>query len=130
MALTDKQKRDNFLKHGNRRLSNAVKSIKLLNNIANQRYYGYEEKEKNLIFKKLEEAIREVKNSFNRAKSKKNKNNDFLNKMKNNKYSNQEIVTIAVYILGSGIGTFDIETIAKQADEIALDVLDGKRTLI
>ncbi len=39
--------------------------------------------------------------------------------MKNNKYSNQEIVTIAVYILGSGIGTFDIETIAKQADEIA-----------
>jgi len=53
-------------------------SIKLLNNIANQRYYGYEEKEKNLIFKKLEEAIREVKNSFNRAKSKKNKNNDLF----------------------------------------------------
>tara|TARA_B100000886_G_scaffold95357_1_gene63157 strand:+ start:111 stop:353 length:243 start_codon:yes stop_codon:yes gene_type:complete len=78
MALTDKQKRDNFLKHGNRRLSNAVKSIKLLNNIANQRYYGYEEKEKNLIFKKLDEAIREVKNSFNRAKSKKNKNNDIF----------------------------------------------------
>ena len=39
--------------------------------------------------------------------------------MKNNKFSNQEIVTIAIYILGSGIGTFNIETIAKKADEIA-----------
>ena len=39
--------------------------------------------------------------------------------MKNNKFSNQEIVTIAIYILGSGIGTFDIETVAKKADEIA-----------
>ena len=38
--------------------------------------------------------------------------------MKNNKFSNQEIVTIAIYTLGSGIGTFDIETIAKKADEI------------
>ena len=28
------------------------------NTVANQRYYGYEEKEKNLIFKKLEEAIK------------------------------------------------------------------------
>ena len=36
-----------------------------------------------------------------------------------NKLSNQEIVTVAIYILGSGIGTFDIETIAKKADEIA-----------
>ena len=76
MALNEKQKRENFLKHGNRRLTNAVKSIKLLNNIANQRYYGYEEREKNLIFKKLEEAVRDVKNSFNKAKNKKNKNNE------------------------------------------------------
>jgi|TARA_B110000008_G_C16941244_1_gene552545 hypothetical protein len=76
MALNEKQKRENFLKHGNRRLTNAVKSIKLLNNIANQRYYGYEEREKNLIFKKLEEAVRDVKNSFNKAKNKKNKSGD------------------------------------------------------
>lgn len=76
MALNEKQKRENFLKHGNRRLTNAVKSIKLLNNIANQRYYGYEEREKNLIFKKLEEAVRDVKNSFNKAKNKKNRNNE------------------------------------------------------
>ena len=76
MALNDKQKRENFLRHGNRRLINAVKSVKLLNNIANQRYYGYDEKEKNIIFKKLDEAVKEVKNSFNKAKNKKNKNNE------------------------------------------------------
>ena len=81
MALNEKQKRENFLKHGNRRLTNAVKSIKLLNNIANQRYYGYEEREKNLIFRKLEEAVRDVKNSFNKAKNKKIKvEMFFLNK--------------------------------------------------
>ena len=78
MALNDKQKRENFLKHGNRRLNNAVKSIKLLNNIANQRYYGYEEREKNIIFKKLDEAVREVKNSFTKSKSKKNKSGDIF----------------------------------------------------
>ena len=36
-----------------------------------------------------------------------------------NKLSNQEIVTVAIYALGSGIGTFDIETIAVKADEMA-----------
>ena len=36
-----------------------------------------------------------------------------------NKLSNQEIVTVAIYVLGSGVGTFDIETIAKKADELA-----------
>ena len=39
--------------------------------------------------------------------------------MKNNKFSNQEIVTIALYKLGGGIGSFDIETIAKEADNLA-----------
>jgi hypothetical protein len=50
--------------------------VKLLNNIANQRYYGYEDKEKNLIFKKLDEAVKEVKNSFNKAKNRNNKKNE------------------------------------------------------
>ena len=36
-----------------------------------------------------------------------------------NKLSNQEIVTIALYNLGGGIGSFDIESIAKQEDKIA-----------
>ena len=76
MALNDKQRRENFLRHGNRRLINAVKSVKILNNIDNPSYYGYDEKEKNIIFKKLDEAVKEVKNSFNKAKNKKNKNNE------------------------------------------------------
>ena len=58
---SDRERREKFIKHGNRRLKNAVRSIKLLINIANQRYYKYEESEKNLIFKQLDQAIREVK---------------------------------------------------------------------
>ena len=69
--LSDREKREKFIKHGNRRLKNAVRSIKLLINIANQRYYKYEDNEKNLIFKELDQAIREVKNSFNSSKNKK-----------------------------------------------------------
>ena len=39
--------------------------------------------------------------------------------MKNNKLSNQEIVTIALYHLGGGIGVFNIEDIATEADKLA-----------
>ena len=39
--------------------------------------------------------------------------------MKDNKLSNQEIVTIALYNLGGGIGSFSIEQIATEADKLA-----------
>ncbi len=39
--------------------------------------------------------------------------------MKDNKLSNQEIVTIALYHLGGGIGVFNIEDIATEADKLA-----------
>ena len=39
MALTESEKRKNFVENGNRRLRNAVKSIRLLINIANSMYY-------------------------------------------------------------------------------------------
>lgn len=39
--------------------------------------------------------------------------------MKNNNLSNQEIVTMAIYVLGQGQKGFDIETIAKKADELS-----------
>ena len=39
--------------------------------------------------------------------------------MKDNKLSNQEIVTIALYNLGGGIGSFSIELIATEADKLA-----------
>lgn len=76
MALTNEEKRNKFIKHGNRRLLNAVKNIKLLKNISNRNYYAYSEKERDLIFKQLEQAVREVKNSFNEAKNKKKQISD------------------------------------------------------
>ena len=39
--------------------------------------------------------------------------------MKKNKLSNQEIVTIALYLLSMGQKGFDVETIAKKADELS-----------
>ena len=39
--------------------------------------------------------------------------------MKDNKLSNQEIVTIALYYLGSGIGSFSFDLIATEADKLA-----------
>ena len=39
--------------------------------------------------------------------------------MKKNKLSNQEIVTIALYLLGKGQKGFDREAIAKKSDELS-----------
>jgi len=78
MAVDTKQKRDNFLRHGNRRLKNAVKSIGLLINIANKRYYDYSEKEKNIIFSQLDKAIKEVKNNFNKSKNKERRDESYF----------------------------------------------------
>ena len=39
--------------------------------------------------------------------------------MEKNKLSNQEIVTITLYELGKGVRSFDLEEIAKKADELA-----------
>ena len=40
-VLTDKEKRQNFVKYCNIRLGNAVKAIELLGNLANKRAYEY-----------------------------------------------------------------------------------------
>tara|TARA_B100001027_G_C16167151_1_gene285271 strand:- start:3 stop:245 length:243 start_codon:yes stop_codon:yes gene_type:complete len=71
MALTNEEKREKFIKHGNRRLMNAVKNIKLLKNIANKNYYSYNDKDIKLIYSELDQAVKEVKSSFNEAKNKK-----------------------------------------------------------
>ena len=71
MPLSNEEKRQKFIKHGNRRLINAVKNIKLMKNIANKNYYSYCEKDVKLIFAELDKAVKEVKNSFNEAKNKK-----------------------------------------------------------
>ena len=36
-----------------------------------------------------------------------------------NRLSNQEIVTMAIFVLGQGQKGYDIETIAKKADELS-----------
>ena len=71
MPLSRDEKREKFIKHGNRRLMNAVKNIKLIKNIANKNYYDYGDKDTKLIFSELDKAVKEVKNSFNEAKNKK-----------------------------------------------------------
>ena len=71
MPLSREEKREKFIKHGNRRLINAVKNIKLIKNIANKNYYDYGDKDIKLIFSELDKAVKEVKNSFNEAKNKK-----------------------------------------------------------
>ncbi len=71
MPLSRDEKREKFIKHGNRRLMNAVKNIKLIKNIANKNYYDYGDKDIKLIFSELDKAVKEVKNSFNEAKNKK-----------------------------------------------------------
>ena len=76
MSISDDEKREKFIKHGNRRLKNAVKNIKLLKNISNKNYYGYSEKDMKLIFSELDQAVKEVKNSFNEAKNSKKKVSD------------------------------------------------------
>ena len=71
MPLSRDEKREKFIKHGNRRLMNAVKNIKLIKNIANKNYYDYGDKDIKLIFSELDKAEKEVKNSFTEAKNKK-----------------------------------------------------------
>ena len=76
MALSESEKRKNFVANGNRRLRNAVKSIRLLINIGNTNYYKWGEQEKKTIFSKLDAAVREVKNSFNSSKHQENNNDE------------------------------------------------------
>ena len=71
MPLSRDEKREKFIKHGNRRLMNAVKNIKLIKNIANKNYYDYGDKDIKLIFSELDKAVKEVKNSFTETKNKK-----------------------------------------------------------
>ena len=71
MPLSRDEKREKFIKHGNRHLMNAVKNIKLIKNIANKNYYDYGDKDIKLIFSELDKAVKEVKNSFTETKNKK-----------------------------------------------------------
>ena len=62
--LTDKEKRDNFVKYSNIRLKNAIKAIELLGNLANTRAYKYDQGDVKIITKELKGAMDNMNSAF------------------------------------------------------------------
>jgi hypothetical protein len=65
-------KRGNFLKYANKRLSNCVLSLKRLGNLANRSYYEYKDSDQKIIFKILKNEIDELKRKFEQSSKQKN----------------------------------------------------------
>jgi uncharacterized protein with HEPN domain len=65
-------KRGNFLKYANKRLSNCVLSLKRLGNLANRSYYEYKDGDQKIIFKILKNEIDELKRKFEQSSKQKN----------------------------------------------------------
>ena len=63
-TLTDKEKRDNFVKYSNIRLKNAIKAIELLGNLANTRAYKYDQGDVKIITKELKAAMDNMNSAF------------------------------------------------------------------
>ena len=63
-TLTDKEKRDNFVKYSNIRLKNAIKAIELLGNLSNTRAYSYNQNDLNIIKKELKAAMDNMNSAF------------------------------------------------------------------
>ena len=65
-------KRGNFLKYANKRLSNCVLSLKRLGNLANRSYYEYKDSDQKIIFKILKNEIDELRRKFEQSSKQKN----------------------------------------------------------
>jgi hypothetical protein len=65
-------KRGNFLKYANKRLSNCVLSLKRLGNLANRSYYEFKDSDQKIIFKVLKNEIDELKIKFEQSTKQKN----------------------------------------------------------
>lgn len=65
-------KRGNFLKYANKRLSNCVLSLKRLGNLANRSYYECKDSDQKIIFKILKNEIDELKRKFEQSSKQKN----------------------------------------------------------
>jgi len=63
-TLSDKEKRDNFVKYSNIRLKNAIKAIELLGNLANTRAYKYDQGDLNIIKRELKTATDKMVSAF------------------------------------------------------------------
>ena len=65
-------KRGNFLKYANKRLSNCVLSLKRLGNLANRSYYEYKDSDQKIIFKILKNDSDELRRKFEQSSKQKN----------------------------------------------------------
>lgn len=65
-------KRGNFLKYANKRLSNCVLSLKRLGNLSNRSYYEYKDSDQKIIFKILKNEIDELRRKFEQSSKQKN----------------------------------------------------------
>ena len=64
METIERSKRDKFLELANKRVSRALKDIKLVGNLANRKNYEYSEDESKKIIKALQSEIDRVKQHF------------------------------------------------------------------
>ena len=67
---SESEKRDSFKKLAKIRLSNALKSIKLLGNLANPRAYKYSNEDITTIKREINNALRDMESAY-KANSKK-----------------------------------------------------------
>ena len=65
-------KRGNFIKYANKRLSNCVLSLKRLGNLANRSYYEFKDNDQKVIFKVLKTEIEELRRKFEQSSKQKN----------------------------------------------------------
>jgi ABC-type Fe3+-hydroxamate transport system substrate-binding protein len=64
METIERSKRDKFLELANKRVSRALKDIKLVGNLANRKNYEYSEDEAKKIIKALQSEVDRVKQQF------------------------------------------------------------------
>jgi hypothetical protein len=64
MEAIERSKRDKFLELANKRVSRAIKDIKLVGNLTNRKNYEYSEDEAKKIVKALQSEVDRVKQQF------------------------------------------------------------------
>ena len=59
-------KRNKFVRLANNRMNNLLNKINLIGNLADKRYYNYEQEDVNKIFKTIDAEIKTMKQRFNK----------------------------------------------------------------
>ena len=63
-------KRDRFKKYRDKRLYQAVRAIKLCENMANKNSYDYSEEESRIIIRNIQDAFNNLKHAFSKGDKK------------------------------------------------------------